>query len=222
MDKQFWLGRWERGETGWHQTEVEPGLVAHFPKLSPIRVLVPLCGKSLDLLWLASQGHEVIGVELSELGVRAFFSENRLVPTESQRNGFKVFQAEAKPGRITIYQGDFFSLTPELLGPIGAVYDRAALIALPPEMRQSYTKHLQSLIAQCGGPGFRQLQIVLERTPADLNGPPFSVGEPEISKLYPEFKCRLLSRETLSMETQPGEDGVRTDECIYEIAEPAN
>ena len=212
MDKQFWLGRWERGETGWHQTEVEPGLVAHFPKLAPTRVLVPLCGKSLDLLWLASQGHEVIGVELSELGVRAFFSENHLVHQEHRQDGFKVFQAEPKPGRITIYQGDFFSMNPVLLGPIGTVYDRAALIALPPEMRQNYTKHLKSLIAHCAGPDFRQLQIVLERTPADPDGPPFSVGPQEISALYPEFKCRLLSRELLS-----NEDGVRRDECIYEL-----
>jgi thiopurine S-methyltransferase len=188
--------------------------MAHFSKLEPTTVLVPLCGKSLDLLWLASRGHHVIGVELSEVGVRSFFSESGILPSESPGEGFKVFDSTWQSGRITIYQGDFFAMSAGLLGSIGAVYDRAALIALPAEMRRSYTTHLRSLVAQCGRPSFKQLQIVLERTPNDTQGPPFSVSGGEVAELYPGYSCRLLSRETLS-----DEGGIRREECVY-LLEP--
>ena len=223
MKPEFWIGRWERGETGWHQGEVEPGLVQYFPKGKPLTVLVPLCGKSLDLLWLSKQGHKVIGVELSELGVRSFFEENR-IPFELSRLGpFQCFKSSAPKLHLTILQGDFFELTAQLVSehigssagaPIGAIYDRAALIALPPELRKRYSVHLLELVRSLRSPEMTHLQIVLERTPTDPNGPPFSVPEAEIRSLYSHFHdIELLSRETL----ETNSEGARVDECIYRL-----
>ena len=150
MKPEFWKDRWARGETGWHQDEVEPGLVAHLGGLAPTRVLVPLCGKSLDLAWLSSQGHEVIGIELSEIAVRAFFAEHALPVSESRRGAFTAFSS----GTVTILLGDFFDLRPEDLGgTIGALYDRAALIALPAEMRARYARKITELVSCVARPG---------------------------------------------------------------------
>lgn len=210
MNPDFWKGRWERGEIGWHQTEVEPGLITHFGDLKPTRVLVPLCGKSLDLAWLASQGHEVLGVELSELAVRSFFSEQGLSPTVSARGKLTAYTA----GSVTILQGDFFDLSPgDLAGPIGALYDRAALIALPQPMRARYAAHLSTLVRRNAASGFTHLQLVLERTPHDEEGPPHSVPETEIRALYGAlYQITCLGRELLN------EDGERRiEECTYRM-----
>src|SRR4051812_5121285 len=118
MDKSFWNDRWQRGEIGFHQSEVEPALIDHFKGLAPTRVFVPLCGKSLDLAWLASQAHEVVGVELSALACDAFYAEHRLTPQCSKEGIFTVYRG----GGVTIYNGDFFEFTPAMLGPIGGLY----------------------------------------------------------------------------------------------------
>lgn len=198
MESEYWIGRWQRGETGWHQSEVEPALIKRFAALAPTLILVPLCGKSLDVAWLASQGHQVVGVELSTLAIEAFFSEHKLHFEKSKIADFTVYRSQ----RITIFNGDIFKFTPELLEgqKLGAIYDRAALIALPPELRQQYVEHLKQLIARARTPtGFEFLQIVLERSAHDNNGPPFSVTVDEVKKLYGNiFEVELLSREEVS------------------------
>jgi thiopurine S-methyltransferase len=208
--RQYWAGRWKRGETGWHQTEVEPGLTSNFSKFSPTRVFVPLCGKSLDLVWLASQGHEVIGVEFTEQGILEFFEENQIQYQLSTRGKFKVFQG----GRFTILNGDFFDLEASDLGSIGAVYDRAALIALPLETRRRYASKMIQLLKQCAHrDSFSFLQIVLERTPSDDKGPPYSVSNSEIRDLYGKaFQIQPISREALPMESGSSS---QTEECVY-------
>lgn len=210
MDKNYWLGRWARGETGWHQAEVEPALVSGFSKLGPTRVLVPLCGKSLDLGWLASRGHEVVGVELSELSCQMFFEESGIAVEKRVLGPFTLFDG----GAIRILNGDFFELRPEDLGRIGALYDRAALIALPPPLRSRYASKIAELVRSCSRPGdFTMLQVVLERTPHDTAGPPFSVPASELRALYgADFEITPLSRETVAMPEQ--ESGV-TEECVY-------
>ncbi|MGH8408361.1 MAG: thiopurine S-methyltransferase, partial [Pseudomonas sp.] len=141
MEPGFWHERWARNQTGFHLPEVNPYLLRHWPGLgvaNGAQVLVPLCGKSLDLVWLASIGHRVIGVELSEKAVEEFFSEQELMPQVSQRGAFKVFQA----GSIELWCGDFFALDAGAVVGCTALYDRAALIALPPLMREQYAAHL--------------------------------------------------------------------------------
>ncbi len=181
-------------------------MVSYFSGLAPTRVFVPLCGKSLDLIWLRDQGHEVLGAELSEDACRAFFEENRIAFQESLEGRFKVFRAD----RLTIYNGDVFELDPARLGRIGAVYDRAALIALPSAVRARYAAQILRLIGEPGwSEDFRFLQIVLERTPQDEDGPPYSVQRDEVERLYgSEFAIRPLSRERFE----------RGDECVYELS----
>lgn len=211
MDSNDWLDRWKRGETGWHQSEVEPHLVANFSDLKPTRVFVPLCGKSLDLSWLASRGHEVVGIELSELAARAFFSEQG-IPVEEIR----VRELQALRSRsITIFVGSFFELRAGDLGPIGAVYDRAALIALPAEARQRYAAHLVTLVKECSVAPIppRFLQIVLDQIPAHVGGPPFSVSMRELEALYGHsFTLTLLSRGKVDL---GGSRGGQAMECVY-------
>ncbi len=209
----YWKGRWDRGETGWHQSEVEPTLVAHFSGLKPTRVFVPLCGKSLDLIWLASQGHEVIGVELSEKAVLEFFDGNGIPFQRTSMGALTRYQGNG----ITIFRGDFFELSAAQLGAIGAVYDRAALIALPSEVRARYAAHMIRLLNEASKTDqLKFLQLVLERTPTDDRGPPYSVSEHEIRALYKgTFEITPLSRVAVDMgDSNPS----KTEECTYLLA----
>jgi thiopurine S-methyltransferase len=143
-DNTLWLQLWREHRTAFHQNAVNPLLTRFWPALGladKSRVFVPLCGKSLDMLWLAKRGHEVIGVELSPVAVRAFFSENHLHPTCRKAPHFTSWRA----GRITILCGDYFALQPKDLGRIDTVYDRASLTALPASIRAGYIAQLRRI-----------------------------------------------------------------------------
>jgi len=202
----FWRGRWERGEIGWHRDQPQSRLVEFFVQVAPhpTRVLVPLCGKTLDLVWLHEQGHDVVGVELSELACRAFFEERGLSPTERRVGAFQVFEA---PG-YQLFQGDFFVMTAEVLGPIGVIYDRAALIALPIDQRVLYAqkiRELSSTLSLGDGKQAPILGITLERVPADSNGPPFCVKAEEVQGLYQGFgQFELLALDDLPEKSPSG------------------
>lgn len=177
MQPEFWHKKWESNQIGFHQPEVNPYLQRHWPDLAipaPARVLVPLCGKSLDLLWLAGRGHRVLGVELSQRAVEDFFREQQLQPQISEEGGFKVYRA----GAIELWCGDFFSLTAADVAGCTALYDRAALIALPPMMRERYAAHLQSILPTCRG-----LLVTLDYDQSQMPGPPFSVDDAEVQRL---------------------------------------
>jgi thiopurine S-methyltransferase len=144
-DNHLWLQMWKDKQLDFHQDEVNSFLTRYWHQFSQSvhsRVFVPLCGKSLDLLWLAQQGHSVIAVELSDIAVKAFFDESHLTPTQVRQGDFTLWQHE----NIQIYCGDFFSLTPEHIGAVDIVYDRSALVALPAAVRQLYVKHLHQLV----------------------------------------------------------------------------
>jgi thiopurine S-methyltransferase len=148
-----------------------------------IRVLVPLCGKSVDLEWLVARGHEVVGIELSELAVQAFFSERGFSPQRSERGGF----IEYRHASLTILVGDFFAATAELTGYCDGAYDRAAMIALPGELRAAYALHLQTLLA----PKAKLLLVTLFYDAA--GGPPFSVSPAEVNTTYALARVSTLS-----------------------------
>ena len=193
MEADFWHGRWQDNLIGFHLDEVNPVLVQHWPSLDlPAggRVLVPLCGKSVDLNWLAAQGHEVIGVELSPLAVAAFFDEQGLVADKILTEGFEIWRS----GAITIICGDFFQLTSADLGVITAVYDRAALIALPENMRTDYVRQLKSLVA---GP-MKCLLVTLYYEQQQMDGPPFSVSTDEVRNLLSDT-CDVELRQNLDI-----------------------
>ncbi len=147
QDNHLWLQCWRDQDTDFHQTEVNPLLSRFWPGLGLAqgsRVFVPLCGKSLDMLWLARQGHEVIGIELSPVAVHAFFHENGLLPEQSQVGPFTLWQH----GDLSILCGDFFALDKSHLGSFDTVYDRAALTALPEDIRTLYVAQLERLVPQ--------------------------------------------------------------------------
>lgn len=146
QDNHLWLEFWRDQRSDFHQSAVNPLLTKFWPALALAqgsRVFVPLCGKSLDMLWLAQQGHEVIGIELSPVAVAAFFSENDLQPTQQQVGAFTLW----RDGPISILCGDYFALTTNELGMIDTVYDRSALTALPEEIRGLYVAQLNRLIS---------------------------------------------------------------------------
>ncbi len=182
MEKDFWLERWEKKETGFHQEDFNPHLQKFWKELripQGCEVFVPLCGKSLDLLWLRNAHHRVLGVEISSLAVRSFFEENGMRPAHGHIGKFEFCEAEG----IGILCGDFFDLEEEDLARVGAVYDRASLIALPPEMRERYAEHLAKILPV----GTRILLIALEYDQSEMSGPPFSVSEEEVEALFGGF-----------------------------------
>jgi len=185
MQREFWLARWGEQQIGFHQMDVNPWLRRCWHELalppgSP--VFVPLCGKSLDMVWLAEQGHPVVGVELAEEAVRAFFHERgRHCRAERERH----LQRYAG-GDFTLYCGDFMDLTTPHLQGVKAVYDRAALIALPPRMRGHYVDHLLRIIRERS----RILLLTLEYDQSLVAGPPHCVEESEVRALYGP-RCRI-------------------------------
>jgi len=178
MEAKFWLGKWERNEIAFHGSEANALLVKYFGALAlppGSRVFVPLCGKSLDMVWLLSRGCRVAGAELSELAVRQFFSELGVEPKVSLEGGLKRYCAE----NIDIFCGDIFDLTPVVLGPVNAVYDRAALVALPGAFRPRYAEHVRTLTGQAP-----QLLICYEYDESKGEGPPFSISPEEIERHF--------------------------------------
>jgi thiopurine S-methyltransferase len=189
MDSIYWQRRWERGQIGWHQDSINRHLTEHWPQLrleTGATIFVPLCGKALDLLWLAAQGHRVLGVEISALAVNAFLDENRLHAERAQDGLFQRVVA----GEIELLIGDFFTLEQRHLEDVVAVYDRASLIALPPAQRPRYAAKLASLLTA----GTQSLLITLDYDQWQMNGPPFSVGDAEVHDLFePSFSLEHLA-----------------------------
>ena len=213
MEPEFWHQRWAAGQIGFHQRKVNPYLIRHWPELHLApgsAVLVPLCGKSHDLRWLAEQGHAVMGVELSRDAVAAFFAEQGLIPDVSQAGAFEVWRS----GRITVWCGDFFALTANDTQHCTALYDRAALIALPPAMRLRYQAHLARLLVQGAG-----LIVTLDYPQAQLPGPPFAVAEDEVRDGFPAWRVEVVQREDILAQSPKFiEAGVdRLEECVYRV-----
>ena len=179
MEKDFWHARWQTGQIGFHQNEINPYLVRYWTSLQlepQSRVFVPLCGKTLDMIWLLDQGHTVIGNEISQLAVEAFFRENRLTPAIRQQAAYTSWSCD----RMEILCGDFFDLVPTDIGRIDAIYDRAALIALPPGQRARYVTRITQLLK----PQTPCLLVTLDYEQGKMSGPPFAVSADEVRRLY--------------------------------------
>ena len=189
MEEQFWQQRWTDNEIGFHQPKANPLLVRNLPALglaAGARVFVPLCGKSLDLHWLLAQGYRVAGAELTLMAVQQLFAELGVTPQINKAGELMRYEA----GAITVFQGSIFDLTQELLGPVDAVYDRAALVALPKPMREEYASHVPAITRNAP-----QLLVCFEYDQACVNGPPFSVVEAEVRQRYEgTYAVSLLER----------------------------
>ncbi len=188
MNSKFWQQRWQEGRIGFHKSDVNPELIKHFSTLAlPIgsRVLVPLCGKSVDMVWLAHAGYDVVGIELVESAVQAFFIEQNITPTitefTSAADGstLKRYQGQLAGQTITLWVADIFALSPTAIGDIAAVYDRAALIALPADVRPDYSKRIYKLSNNAP-----QLLITLNYDQSKKDGPPFSISLEQLKQYY--------------------------------------
>ena len=178
MDHEFWHERWREGRIGFHENRPNGLLEAHLSTLGLApgsRVFLPLCGKAVDIDWLRGQGLTVLGAELSQIAVEEVFARQNLTPEITPQGGLIRYDAPA----LTLFVGDIFALTPEMLGPVEAVYDRAALIALPEAMRGDYSQHLLALCRAAP-----QLLVAFDYDQSLTAGPPFSVPEHEIRAHY--------------------------------------
>ncbi|MCC7198208.1 MAG: thiopurine S-methyltransferase [Gammaproteobacteria bacterium] len=190
MDPTFWHARWQQGQIGFHRQDYHPKLERWWPQLElppGARVLAPLCGKSLDLRYLAGRGHEVIGCELSPLAAEAFFAEAGLAPERSAAGKSERWSAQG----ISILVGDFFDLQASDTGPLQAFYDRAALVALPSALRRDYATRLATLMPA----GTAGLLLALDYPDGALEGPPFSVDTAEVHDILgPNFTVESVQR----------------------------
>jgi len=193
MDAGFWHQKWEKGEIAFHESETNPLLIHHFKKLNAAtgsRVFLPLCGKTRDIAWLLAGGHRVVGAELSALAIEQLFSELGVVPEIAAAGKLVRYSASG----IDILVGDLFDVSAEVLGPIGAIYDRAALVALPAGVREQYASHLIDITSAAP-----QLLVTLEYDQQRLEGPPFSVEDFEVRKHYgTAYQLRRVESKTVA------------------------
>ncbi len=208
MEPSFWHQRWAQGQIGFHEGQANALLVRHFATLNlaqGARVFVPLCGKTRDIAWLLAQGHRVVGAELSPLAIEQLFAELGVAPKITPIGSLTLFSAEG----VDIFVGDIFDLTRDLLGPVDAIHDRAALVALPPDLRARYAAQLVALTG-----GVQQLLTCFEYDQTKMNGPPFSIDAAEVARLYDQpYTLTLLERAAVT-------NGVRSipaDEAIWHL-----
>lgn len=209
MDIEFWAQRWKEGRIGFHEGRTNTFLAQHVGRLGPAgrRVLVPLCGKSEDMAFLAAQGHRVVGVEAVEAAADAFFREHALTPEVSAPN--EHIRAYAG-GRVTILVGDVFDCTAEIVGPVDAFYDRAALIALSAGDRSRYVALLRELLA----PGSKGLLVNVEYDTSRLEPPPHDVPEDEVRRLWTGARVTQLGEGTFQNERMRETGLVAVERCF--------
>jgi thiopurine S-methyltransferase len=213
MDKDFWRQRWQRRDIGFHQPHIHDQLTRLWPDLDLPRgstVFVPMAGKSRDMIWLATQGHRIVGVELSDIAVREFFSEGGETPTRTTKGNFEISSA----GPFNLYCGDFFELPPEAVADVAAVYDRAALVALPPPQRERYAETLKRILPETAV----IFLVALDYPEQEISGPPFSVPRAEVERLFGEaFSITVLeNRDGLAGSPNLVKRGVtRLEETTY-------
>ena len=214
MHPEFWHQRWSDNQIGFHQHAPTPLLLKHWPALGiapGTRVFVPLAGKSLDMAWFASQGHRVLGVELSQAAIEQFFDELALQPELHASKYGRHYSAAG----IELICGDAFALDKDALRDCAAVFDRAALIALPPDLRARYASELFARLPK----GCRGLLVTLEYPQDERAGPPFSVPEDEVRARYmPDWEIDLLDRRPIPSEHLGHIGGVSSlDTAVYAL-----
>ena len=197
MDAEFWHRKWHDNEIGFHMSEANPMLLAYFHRLglqAGQRVFLPLCGKTRDIAWLLEQGFAVVGAELSSVAVDQLFNELNIIPRVTEYEALLHYQGSGPRGtKLDLFVGDVFLLSANLLGAVDALYDRAALVALPPEMRAQYAEHMLEISNRAP-----QLLITFDYDESQLTGPPFCVNEAEVRQLYRGMSLQRLASEPVS------------------------
>lgn len=188
-ENNLWLERWEKREIGFNQNRVNAFLIKYFKKLNlekNANILVPLCGKSIDIAWFLSEGFSVTGIELSEIAVEELFLELGITPIISNLGEVKLYSSE----QLNLFVGDIFKVTSKMIGEIDAIYDRAAIVALTKELRIKYAEHLRSISNNAP-----QLLLCFEYDQSLMNRTPYSVDELEVKMHYAQhYEIELLER----------------------------
>jgi thiopurine S-methyltransferase len=205
VDADFWHHRWQENLIAFHKGHAHAALPRYFDRLNVsagAEIFVPLCGKSHDMAWMRERGYRVLGVELSPIAVVDFFSEQGIEYTKRKEGAFTVHEGDG----VRLLCGDFFQLDLSHLEETAAVYDRAALIALPGELRERYARHLLTLLPA----RVPLLLLTLEYDVEEMNGPPFSVGEAEVRGHFDAWRVveHLESREIIDEEPHLAERGL--------------
>jgi thiopurine S-methyltransferase len=211
QDNQAWLSMWRNDQIEFHQDAASRLLVNHWPRLGLAdnsRVFVPLCGKSLDMLWLAQQGYDVVGVELSQVAVKAFFVENQIDYQRSRAGDFICWRSE----HITILSGDFFQLTMAQLGHIDLVFDRASLTALNPAIRGLYVQHMHDILpaGQC------PVYLLTVEDP-DEQEQPFDIDRELLALYQTTFEIKVIQAERSQIDMPLPEAVDITDTKLYRL-----
>jgi thiopurine S-methyltransferase len=213
VEPDFWHERWQSKEIGFHQAAYHDLMQKHWPELGlgpGSQVFVPLCGKSLDMVWLAGAGHRVIGAELSRIAVEEFFAERSLAPQIEAAGGFSVYRA----GPYEIWCGDFFELPRSALAEVEGVYDRASLVAFPPEMQERYAATLTGLMPERA----RMLLVTLDYDQSQMAGPPFAVSREQVRRLFGDRFAitEVAARSGIPKNPQFVARGLSSlEECVY-------
>ena len=208
MEKQFWNDRWETNQIGFHQPQVHSYLLKFFSQIVPGKIMVPLCGKSLDLLWLLKQGHEVVGCELSPIACKAFFEENH-IPYQIKAEGeFTIYTSNQTTPGITLWCGDFFQLPRSAWADCTGLYDRAAMVALPPDLREKYADAVLKNTSRDLKAPFQILLVTVDYECPEFTPPPHSVNEKEVHNRYgSQFSIQaLISEPEVELSSRMGLD----------------
>lgn len=199
MELSYWQSRWKKGKIGFHMPDGYPGLKKYWGSLNlkpHPTVLVPLCGKTIDLAHLAQLGATVVGVEISERAILEFFNEQNLSFETDTFADFTIRKSE----NIELWEGDFFKFPTHKHPSFDLIYDKAALVALPPKMRKRYGKKLSALSSDA-------TSILLHHfiySQEQMSGPPFSVSVQEVEVLFSnQFRIQLLYEYTIPAEKFP-------------------
>lgn len=197
LKNTFWLEKWQSGQIGFHLDEVNPLLVEYWPELNHgSKVLVPLCGKTKDLIWLAEQGYKVVGVELSDIAIRDFFEENQLTYEQAWYDGVAYYQA--KELDILLIEQDFFEFSE---ADFDACYDRASLVAITQSARPSYIQHLKQRLK----PSAKMMLVTLDYAYQDgreAHSPPYNVMDNEVFEYWPSVKKPLFTQDLFSLNSR--------------------
>lgn len=209
MEADFWHRRWRKNEIGFHEEDGNHLLKTYIKKLAlpaGARIFVPLCGKTRDIAWLLSQGFSVVGIELNTLAVEQLLAELDVRAEHYTVDGFDHHQACFADGQgLDIFTGNFFAFNQAIMGTVDAVFDRAALVALPEEMRKQYAQHLLAVSNKC-----EQLLVCYEYADGLMQGPPHSVNSEEVMRHYAtEMNVEQIYREKV-------EGGFREQSEVYE------
>ncbi len=215
MKKEFWLQKWETGDIRFHRDSAHPALSKYFSKTVSGRVFVPFCGKSSDLTWFTDRGWHVIGSEFSSKACENYFNESGIPYTKLPSGQHIIYRSD----HLEIWCGDHFELKPEIFKGVTAWYDRAALVALPAEMRLNYFKFIRDKFSEFNQTAFQMLLVAIEYDQTKAEGPPFSVSQEEVrANLGQRLEIKLLERfQDPALTQNPRFQGLETMESIYEL-----